>query len=63
VSAIGAPNLTDGIWLHGWGEEAIVRAVNNGINNAMPGQAALLNSDQVDVLAAYVWGMSNKPAN
>jgi cytochrome c oxidase cbb3-type subunit 3 len=63
VSAIGAPNLTDGIWLHGWGEEAIIRSVNNGINNAMPGQAALLNSDQVNVLAAYVWGMSNKPAN
>jgi cytochrome c oxidase cbb3-type subunit 3 len=63
LSAIGAPNLTDGIWLHGWGEEAIIRAVNNGINNAMPGQAALLNPDQVDVLASYVWGMSNKPAN
>ena len=63
LSAIGAPNLTDGVWLHGWGEEAIVRAVNNGINNAMPGQAALLNGDQIDVLAAYVWGMSNKPAN
>jgi cytochrome c oxidase cbb3-type subunit 3 len=63
VSAIGAPNLTDGIWLHGWGEEAIIRAVNNGINNAMPGQAALLNPDQVNVLASYVWGMSNKPAN
>ncbi len=63
LSAIGAPNLTDGVWLHGWGEEAIIRAVNNGINNAMPGQAALLNGDQVDVLAAYVWGMSNKPAN
>ena len=63
LSAIGAPNLTDGIWLHGWGEEAIVRAVNNGINNAMPGQAALLNPDQINVLAAYVWGMSNKPSN
>lgn len=63
LSAIGAPNLTDGIWLHGWGEEAIVRAVNNGINNAMPGQAALLNPDQVNVLASYVWGMSSKPAN
>lgn len=63
LSAIGAPNLTDGVWLHGWGEEAIVRAVNNGINNAMPGQAALLNADQINVLASYVWGMSNKPAN
>jgi cytochrome c oxidase cbb3-type subunit 3 len=63
LSAIGAPNLTDGVWLHGWGEEAIVRAVNNGINNAMPGQAALLNPDQINVLAAYVWGMSNKTTN
>lgn len=62
MAAIGAPNLTDGVWLHGWGEEAITRAVNNGINNAMPGQAALLNEDQVKVLAAYVWGMSNTAA-
>ena len=22
--AIGAPNLTDKIWLHGWGEDAII---------------------------------------
>ena len=22
--ALGAPNLTDKIWLHGWGEQAIV---------------------------------------
>lgn len=62
LSAIGAPNLTDNVWLHGWGEEAIVRAVNNGINNAMPGQSALLNEDQINVLAAYVWGMSNTAA-
>lgn len=62
-SAMGAPNLTDGIWLHGWGEEAIIRAVNNGINNQMPGQSALLNEAQIHVLSGYVWGMSNKPAN
>ncbi|MBS3998017.1 MAG: cytochrome-c oxidase, cbb3-type subunit III [Hydrogenophaga sp.] len=60
--AMGAPNLTDNIWLHGWGEEAIVRAINNGINNQMPGQAALLNEAQINVLASYVWGMSNTPA-
>lgn len=63
MAAIGAPNLSDGIWLHGWGEEAIVRAVNNGFNNQMPAQAALLNDAQINVLASYVWGMSNKPGN
>lgn len=60
MQAIGAPNLTDGVWLHGWGEEAIIKAVNNGFNNAMPAQAALLNDAQINVLASYVLGMSNK---
>ncbi len=61
MQAIGAPNLTDGVWLHGWGEDAIVKAVNNGFNNMMPAQAALLNEGQINVLASYVWGLSNKP--
>ena len=61
-TALGAPNLTDGIWLHGWGEEAIARAINNGIVNQMPAQAGKLNEDQIHVLTAYVWGLSNKPA-
>jgi cytochrome c oxidase cbb3-type subunit 3 len=59
-TALGAPNLTDSIWLHGWGEEAIVRAVTNGITNQMPAQAGKLNADQIHVLTAYVWGLSNK---
>ena len=63
MAAVGAPNLTDGIWLHGWGEEAIIRSINNGYNNQMPGQSALLNEAQINVLASYVWGMSNKSAN
>jgi cytochrome c oxidase cbb3-type subunit 3 len=61
MQAMGAPNLTDGVWLHGWGEDAIIRAVNNGFNNQMPAQAALLNEAQINVLASYVWGLSNKP--
>ena len=58
--AMGAPNLTDGTWLHGWGEEAIVRAVTSGFTNQMPAQAGKLNADQIQVLTSYVWGMSNK---
>ncbi|MEZ5643583.1 MAG: cytochrome-c oxidase, cbb3-type subunit III [Burkholderiaceae bacterium] len=61
--AMGAVNLTDNVWLHGWGEEAIVRAITNGITNQMPGQSALLNEAQIHVLTSYVWGLSNKPAN
>lgn len=61
-TAMGAPNLTDNIWLHGWGEEAVVKAITNGFSNQMPSQATKLNADQIHVLTAYVWGLSNKPA-
>ena len=55
---IGAPNLTDKIWLHGWGEQAIVRAVTQGIVNPMPPQGRLLTPEQVHVLAGYVLSLS-----
>ncbi len=57
--ALGAPNLTDDIWLHGYGEAAIVAIVNNGKVNQMPAQADKLTEAQIHVLASYVWGMSN----
>lgn len=59
MHATGAPNLTDQIWLHGWGEEAIIRAINQGYNNVMPAQNALLTEDQIHVLTGYVWKLSN----
>ncbi|ALK92493.1 cytochrome-c oxidase, cbb3-type subunit III [Limnohabitans sp. 103DPR2] len=59
---IGAPNLTDDIWLHGWGENAIIAMVNNGKVNQMPAQAGKLTEAQLHVLASYVWGLSNQPA-
>ncbi len=57
---IGAPNLADKIWLHGWGEEAITAMVNNGKTNQMPAQKDRLTDSQIHVLTAYVWGLSNK---
>lgn len=57
--AMGAPNLTDDIWLHGWGENAIVNIVTNGKVNQMPAQASKLTEGQIHVLASYVWGLSN----
>jgi cytochrome c oxidase cbb3-type subunit 3 len=58
--ALGAPNLADDTWLHGWGEAAIVNIVNNGRTNEMPPQADKLTEAQIHVLGAYVWGLSNK---
>lgn len=57
--AVGAPNLTDDIWLHGYGEAAIVAMVNGGKVNQMPAQADKLTEAQIHVLASYVWGHSN----
>ncbi len=57
--ALGAPNLTDKVWLHGWGEEAIVAQINNGRTNMMPAHEQRLSPEQIQVLAAYVWSKSN----
>jgi cytochrome c oxidase cbb3-type subunit 3 len=56
--AIGAPNLTDKIWLHGWGEDAIVAMVERGKTNVMPAQAGRLTPAQIHLLASYVWSLS-----
>ena len=56
--ALGAPNLTDRIWLHGGGLQAVVSAINNGINNMMPGWSDKLTEGQIHVLSAYVLGLS-----
>ena len=60
--ALGAPNLTDKVWLHGWGEAAIVRTVTQGRHNVMPAQASRLSAEQIRVLAAYVWSLSQPAA-
>ncbi len=60
---LGAPNLTDDIWLHGYGETAIVAMINNGKMNQMPAQADKLTPEQIHVLTAYVWSLSNKTAS
>ena len=57
--AIGAPNLSDKIWLHGWGEQFIVEMINKGKVNVMPAQSPRLSEDQIRLVASYVWGLSH----
>ncbi|MCW8206062.1 cytochrome-c oxidase, cbb3-type subunit III [Verminephrobacter aporrectodeae subsp. tuberculatae] len=60
--ALGAPDLTDDIWLHGWGEAVITAMINEGKVNQMPAQAEKLTAEQIGVLSAYVWGLSHGSA-
>ncbi|MGQ2978765.1 MAG: cytochrome-c oxidase, cbb3-type subunit III [Polaromonas sp.] len=55
--ALGAPNLTDKIWLHGYGQESIIAMINTGKTNQMPAQQGRLTDAQIHVLTAYVWGL------
>ena len=56
--ALGAPNLTDDYWMHGWGEAAIVNMIKNGKSNVMPAQSPKLSTEQIHVVAAYVLSLS-----
>ena len=58
--ALGAPNLTDDIWLHGYGAPAIIAMINGGKVNQMPAQGEKLTEAQIHVLTSYIWGLSNK---
>jgi cytochrome c oxidase cbb3-type subunit 3 len=56
--ALGAPNLTDDIWLYGSDPETIAATVAKGRNGNMPAHENLLNEDRRRLLAAYVAGLS-----
>ncbi|MGV7208373.1 cytochrome-c oxidase, cbb3-type subunit III [Oxalobacteraceae bacterium A2-2] len=60
--ALGAPNLTDKIWLYGGSAETIMETIRKGRNNTMPAFQDFLGDGKVHVLAAYVWSLSNDPA-
>jgi len=57
--ALGAPNLTDKIWLYGGSEATIAETIRNGRNNKMPAWGEFLGEAKIHLLASYVWGLSN----
>jgi cytochrome c oxidase cbb3-type subunit 3 len=60
--SIGAPNLSDKIWLYGGSTATIMETIRGGRNNMMPAFEEFLGDAKVHLLAAYVWGMSNASA-
>lgn len=66
MQAMGAPNLTDKVWLYGGSEATIIETISKGRNGMMPGIDQTLgttsNKDaKLHLLAAYVLGLSQKP--
>jgi len=53
-AVLGAPDLSNDIWLYGGSAEAIATAVRDGRTGIMPSQADLLTEDKAHVLAGYV---------
>ncbi len=60
--AMGAPNLTDKVWLYGSSEALVVETITRGRSNVMPAHKDFLGEARSHVLAAYVWGLSADPA-
>lgn len=58
--ALGAPDLTDGIWLHGSGEAAIAEQIAKGRMNQMPAHKDLLSPAKIHILTGYVYSLPGK---
>lgn len=55
---MGAPNLTDAVWLYGGSPGMIQQTVRNGRSNTMPAWGERLGAERVHLLAAYVYSLS-----
>ncbi|QLF91943.1 cytochrome-c oxidase, cbb3-type subunit III [Pseudomonas sp. ABC1] len=60
VAMLGAPNLTDNIWLYGSSFAQVQQTIRHGRNGRMPAQEGILGNDKVHLLAAYVYSLSQK---
>ena len=58
MHAVGAPNLTDKVWLYGSSEAVITETITNGRQNQMPAWKEFLGEGKVHLLSAYVLSLS-----
>jgi len=56
--ALGAPNLTDKVWLYGSSVDTIAETIMKGRASVMPAHREFLGEQRVHILAAYVYGLS-----
>lgn len=61
--AMGAPNLSDDIWLYGGTPEQIQHTIRVGRAGVMPAHKDLLGKDRVHLVAAYIYNLSQQTPN
>jgi cytochrome c oxidase cbb3-type subunit 3 len=55
---VGAPNLTDDVWLYGNSHEKVTETLNYGRNGVMPAFKNTLGEKKIHLVAAYVYSLS-----
>jgi cytochrome c oxidase cbb3-type subunit 3 len=55
---VGAPNLTDQIWLYGGTEKALTETLRYGRNGVMPAFKTTLGEKKIHLVSAYVYSLS-----
>lgn len=58
MQAMGSPNLTDKVWLHGGSNKRIAETISKGRQGVMPPHGEFLGEAKVHLLAAYVYSLS-----
>ncbi|QUM76730.1 cytochrome-c oxidase, cbb3-type subunit III [Moritella sp. 24] len=61
TQGIGAPDLTDNIWLHGSTKSDIKRVIENGMRNKMPDFGDRLTQNQMLSLTSYIVSLQDEP--
>jgi cytochrome c oxidase cbb3-type subunit 3 len=56
--ALGAPNLTDEVWLYGGSTDAIRKSIVEGRHGKMPAHD-WLGQDRIRLLASYIYSLSH----
>jgi len=56
--ALGAPDLTDNIWLYGGSQRRLIESIGQGRQGRMPAHGEFLGEAKVHLLATYVFSLS-----
>ncbi|MCK4742389.1 MAG: cytochrome-c oxidase, cbb3-type subunit III [Sulfuriflexus sp.] len=56
--ALGAPDLTDKVWLYGASQRAVMASISEGRTGNMPSHKDFLDEGKIHVLTAYIYSLS-----
>ncbi len=61
MQLLGAPNLTDNIWLYGSDAQSLTHSIAKGRTGNMPAHGTLLSEEEIKLLTAYVLSLGPSP--